>query len=251
MIFPLVRELAAAGAPVRVPVAVTCRVLGFSRQAYYAWLADPVCAGDLVDADATNAAIDAHGERPGARVSPDLRRARRRGPRRVRAAGAAVVLGPAVVLGALGQARRGPPAWPAGPRRPGLPQLHRHRPEPVVADRHPPCHRTDQGKVYCCAVKDVYSGRIVGYSISDRMKAQLAVDALTAAVARRGGRAAVTGCVVHSDRGSLGGFNRSSQHLDVEVARWATAGGSCRCGRIGDRSPRRDGRRWRGGSRRR
>jgi len=46
MIFPLVRELAAAGAPVRVPVAVTCRVLGFSRQAYYAWVADPVCARD-------------------------------------------------------------------------------------------------------------------------------------------------------------------------------------------------------------
>ena len=32
-IFPLVRELAAVGAPCRVPVAVTCRVLGFSRQA--------------------------------------------------------------------------------------------------------------------------------------------------------------------------------------------------------------------------
>ena len=64
MIFPLVRELAAAGAPVRVPVAVTCRVLGFSRQAYYAWVADPVCARDLVDAYATNAAIDAHSDDP-------------------------------------------------------------------------------------------------------------------------------------------------------------------------------------------
>ena len=34
------------------------------------------------------------------------------------------------------------------------------------------------------------------------MKSQLAVDALTSAVARRGGPAAVAGCVVHSDRGS-------------------------------------------------
>jgi hypothetical protein len=42
MIFPVVRELTAAGAPCRVPVAVTCRVLGFSRQADYSWLADPV-----------------------------------------------------------------------------------------------------------------------------------------------------------------------------------------------------------------
>ena len=64
MIFPLVRELAAAGAPVRVPVAVTCRVLGFSRQAYYSWLADPVAERDLVDAYATNAAIDVHRDDP-------------------------------------------------------------------------------------------------------------------------------------------------------------------------------------------
>ena len=50
MIFPLVRELAATGAAVRVPVAVTCRVLGFSRQAYYQWLAAPVSDRDLDDA---------------------------------------------------------------------------------------------------------------------------------------------------------------------------------------------------------
>ncbi|MFR9757442.1 transposase, partial [Streptomyces sp. TR06-5] len=50
-----------------------------------------------------------------------------------------------------------------------------------------------------CAVKDAFSGRIVGYSIADRMKARLAVNALDNAVARRGN---VAGCVVHSDRGS-------------------------------------------------
>ena len=42
--FPLVREMAAAGARVRVPVAVACRVLGFSEQAYYQWLKQPVSA---------------------------------------------------------------------------------------------------------------------------------------------------------------------------------------------------------------
>jgi len=35
-----------------------------------------------------------------------------------------------------------------------------------------------------CAVKDVYSGRIAGYAISDRMKARLAVAALDSALAR-------------------------------------------------------------------
>lgn len=49
----------------------------------------------------------------------------------------------------------------------------------------------------------MYSNRIVGYSISDRMKSSLAVAALENAVARRAieGRE-VAGCIVHSDRGS-------------------------------------------------
>ena len=54
-----------------------------------------------------------------------------------------------------------------------------------------------------CAVKDVWSNRLVGYSISSRMKARLAVQALEHAVDTRA-RAGVdvAGCVVHSDRGS-------------------------------------------------
>ena len=49
-----------------------------------------------------------------------------------------------------------------------------------------------------CAFKDVCSGRIVGYSISDRMTAQLAVRALDNAVIGRD----KVGTIVHSDRGS-------------------------------------------------
>ncbi|SNS01229.1 Integrase core domain-containing protein, partial [Blastococcus mobilis] len=69
---------------------------------------------------------------------------------------------------------------------------------------------TAEGKLYLCAVKDVYFGRTVGYSIDSRMKASLAVAALRNAIARR----SPTSTVVHSDRGSQGGFNWSSQHLD-------------------------------------
>ena len=47
-------------------------------------------------------------------------------------------------------------------------------------------HWTGEGKLYLCAVKDVYSNRIVGYSIDSTMKARLAVNALNNAVARRG-----------------------------------------------------------------
>lgn len=60
-------------------------------------------------------------------------------------------------------------------------------------------HKTVEGKLYCCAIKDVHSGRIVGYSIDSRMKSRLAVQALENAVAMRGD---VAGCIVHSDRGS-------------------------------------------------
>ena len=57
-------------------------------------------------------------------------------------------------------------------------------------------HRTDEGKLYLCAIKDACSGRIVGYSIDERMKASLAVAALRNATSLRGCR----GTVVHSDR---------------------------------------------------
>ncbi len=39
-------------------------------------------------------------------------------------------------------------------------------------------HWTGEGKLYLCAIKDVYSNRIVGYSIDSRMKSRLAVAAL-------------------------------------------------------------------------
>lgn len=64
-------------------------------------------------------------------------------------------------------------------------------------------HWTGQGKVYLSAIKDEWSNRIVGYSISDRMKSTLAVDALTMAIARRG---QVAGCIVYSDRGQPASF---------------------------------------------
>lgn len=60
-------------------------------------------------------------------------------------------------------------------------------------------HKTSEGRLYLCAVKDAFSGRIVGYSIDSRMKASLAVRAVRNAVRMRG---YVNGCIVHSDRGS-------------------------------------------------
>ena len=60
MTYPLVRDLAAEGFPVRL----TCGVLGFSAQAFSAWNKNPVTLRDLEDACAINALIDAHGDDP-------------------------------------------------------------------------------------------------------------------------------------------------------------------------------------------
>src|SRR5687768_11039166 len=63
-LYPLVRELAAAGAPLRVPVAVACRVLKLHRQHYYAWLANPVTDAEYEEAYLANAIFEAHRENP-------------------------------------------------------------------------------------------------------------------------------------------------------------------------------------------
>src|SRR3954467_458405 len=54
---------------------------------------------------------------------------------------------------------------------------------------HITAHPTAEGTLYLCAIKDVWSRRIVGYSIDSRMKSRLAVNALHNAAARRQGGA--------------------------------------------------------------
>lgn len=59
---------------------------------------------------------------------------------------------------------------------------------------------TGEGWLYLAAVLDLYSRRVVGYAMADHLKASLAVDALTRAIADRGG-CALAGLLHHSDRG--------------------------------------------------
>ncbi|SER27464.1 hypothetical protein SAMN05421756_11186 [Microlunatus flavus] len=60
MMYPLVLDLAAD----KIPVAVTCRVLGFSKQAFYKWRAQPVTERDWADAHLINPAVDIHHDDP-------------------------------------------------------------------------------------------------------------------------------------------------------------------------------------------
>jgi putative transposase len=61
-------------------------------------------------------------------------------------------------------------------------------------------HQTLEGKVYCAAVLDAYSRRIVGWSIGNNMRTELVTDALGMAIVRRAPER--YSAILHSDHGS-------------------------------------------------
>ena len=83
---------------------------------------------------------------------------------------------------------------------------------------------THEGWLFLAAVMDLYSRKIVGWSMRDDLEAPLVVDAISMAITRRKPK---PGLVHHSDRGSQPTLNRSSQRRVVEMivgARKATPG---------------------------
>ena len=69
--------------------------------------------------------------------------------------------------------------------------------------------RTWEGWLYLVAVQDVYSRRIVGWSMADLVRTELVTDALEMALAQR---RPAQGLIWHSDQGSQPGLKGSSQH---------------------------------------
>jgi len=222
MTYPLVLDLAAG----KIPVAVTCRVLGFSKQAFYAWRQNPVSQRDWDDAHLINAAADAHRDDPafGCRLIADELAAR------------GITAGENRVARLCSQQR----IWSAFAKKRGLnrkagPPVH----DDLVARQFTAAgpdrtwltgiteHPTAEGKLYLCAFKDVYSNRIVGYSMDSRMTAGLAVSALRNAIALREPAGTV---VIHSDRGAQ---FRSTAFVET-LRRHGLAGSMGRVGACGD-----------------
>ena len=58
---------------------------------------------------------------------------------------------------------------------------------------------TEEGWLYLAVVMDLYSRMVVGWALSERMTAQLVIDALQMAIWRR---KPLRGLIIHSDRGS-------------------------------------------------
>jgi hypothetical protein len=78
------------------------------------------------------------------------------------------------------------------------------------------CIAADEGWCYLATVVDACSRRLLGWSITDHLRTELCLDALLAAVATRGGRPHLAaGIIFHTDHGTQGGFNWSSQHLVI------------------------------------
>jgi putative transposase len=68
------------------------------------------------------------------------------------------------------------------------------------------------GVAYVCFIIDACSRAIVGWRVASHMRTTMVLDAIEMARCSRGAQLAGLRC--HSDAGSQGGFNWSSQHLN-------------------------------------
>jgi len=181
-------------------VAVACRVLGVSRSGYYQWLNRPVSARQRDNELLSKYIAEIHAESRGTygwpRVHAELTLGlglavnHKRVRRLMRLAG----------LQGVHQRRR---------RRDQSAEASEddlvHRQFSVDApDRlwltNITEHRTAQGKVYCAAVVDAFSRRVIGWSIAAHMRTDLVSEALGMALLRRNPAGDAT--VVHSDHGA-------------------------------------------------
>jgi putative transposase len=224
MIYPLVRELAHDGIAIRL----ICRVLKFSPQGYYRWLKRPVSARDYENAYLTNALVDAHRSDPtfGYRFLADELEAKGMAisERRVwRLCSQALLWSSFVKESRLS-------------KRPGAAVHDDLVLRNFSADRANQLwftditeHPTKNGKLYMCSLEDAFSGRIVGYSIGQRMTSGLALSALHNAITLRRPK----GTICHSDRGSQfrsGAFVRTLKNngLRGSMGRVGAAGDNAR-----------------------
>ncbi|OAN27781.1 integrase [Mycolicibacterium iranicum] len=205
---------------------MTCRVLKLARQPYYRWLAEPITDAELVEAYRANALFDAHRDDPEFGYRYLVEEARDAGETMAERT-AWRICSHNRLWSVFGKKRSksgrpGPPVHDdlverdftaGGPNQLWLSDITEHR--------------TDEGKLYLCAIKDVFSNRIVGYSIDSRMKSRLATTALSSAVARRGD---VAGCILHSDRGS----QFRSRRFVRALGRYEMVGSMGRVGAAGD-----------------
>ena len=186
----------------RYSVTQLCRIAQVSRTAYYEWQDGRASAARTSDAALTAKIRAIHAASDGQygvpRVLAELRaQGHDVGRKRV-----------ARLMKAAGLRGRRPPRWvrttTPEPTPPAIPdRVHGQFTAPApdvlwVGDI--TYIRTWEGWLYLATVIDVFSRRVIGFSLADHMRASLVCDALPMAVATRGGN--VAGVIFHSDRGS-------------------------------------------------
>jgi putative transposase len=205
----------------RTPVSVACQLLGVSRSGYHAWATRAPSDRALSDAWLTERIKEiwkANRKVYGApRIHAELRMAhgikvsRKRIERLMREAG----------ISGLVEKKRGRTTI----RVPGVRVA-----DDLVERQFRPAGpnvlwladitylRTWEGWLYLAAVQDAFSRRIVGWSMADHMRAELVVDALEMALARR---RPSPGLVHHSDQGSQYvslGFGQKARDAGIAVS---------------------------------
>ena len=212
------------------PVGLICETLGVSRSGFYAWLSRPGSERSRTD------------ELMGALVRQSfIASDRTYGARRVWHD--VLALGRNCGLHRIERLMR-EQALRARPRRRGLPQDRGQR--SAIADNvldrqfqaEAPNQKwvadftyiwTAEGWLYAAAVLDLYSRRIVGWSMHDSMTSQLVADALMMAVWRRGKPVAL---LHHSDQGS----QYTSEHFQQLLREQGITCSMSRAGEVWDNS---------------
>ena len=183
-----------------LPIENACRVVGVSVSGYYSWLDRPPSAKAIRHAWLTELIVKIHADSKAAY-----------GARRVHAE---LTLGHGITVGheavAMLMRRAGLQGLSGRPRYRKVPNMptasdlvdrnfSRSEPDRLwVTDitEHP----TREGKVYCAVVLDVYSRRVVGWSIDSRPAATLVTSALGMAIDNRQPVDGET--VIHCDHGT-------------------------------------------------
>jgi putative transposase len=183
-------------------IALMCRVLEVSRSGYHAWAARPVSARGVEDARLSARIGELHVLRRGVYGSPRIwadlvlgdgeRIGRKRVERLMREAGLSGLITKRYKATTI--------------RVPGVRVADDLLDRDFSADA--PNQRwvaditylrTWEGWLYLVAVQDLYSRRIVGWSMADHMRTELVTDALQMALTRR---RPDPGLIYHSDQGS-------------------------------------------------
>ena len=182
-----------------------CSALGVTRQGYYAWRKRPPSARERRDAELASMIAEVHEASRGVYGAPKVfAELRRRGERTSRKRVARIMRENGWAGTTRGCAKRPKgEAKQAAPQANSAPDLVRRE---FGADGPNRAWfadityvRTHQGWLYLAVVMDIWSRMVVGWSMSPRMTADLADDALKMAIARRRPE---KGCIHHGDHGS-------------------------------------------------